>query len=99
MDAGTDPITGRRRRLNRTVHVRNNKRGEQQADTELAKIVVEVGNQRAPPSSSLTIQQLIERYVASRTAKRAPGAADETTRRVEQHIAPTGLFRRSRKRA
>jgi integrase len=88
VDAGTDPVTGRRRRLNRTVRAPNNKRGERQADTELAKLVVEARAQLALPSTGVTTEELVERYIVSRSTRWAPGAADATRRRVAQHITP-----------
>jgi integrase len=88
VDAGTDPVTGRRRRLNRTVRAPNNKRGERQADTELAKLVVEARAQLTLPSTGVTTEELVERYIVSRSTRWAPGAADATRRRVAQHITP-----------
>ena len=88
VEVGTDPVTGRRRRVNRTVHAPNNKRGERQADTELAKLVVEAGAQRALPPTGLTIEELIERYIVGRSTSWAPGAADATRHRVKQHVTP-----------
>jgi integrase len=88
VDAGTDPVTGDRRRINRTVHAPNNKRGERQADMELAKLVVEAGAKRALPATGMTIDELIERYIVSRSTRWAPGAADATRRRAAQHITP-----------
>jgi integrase len=88
VDAGTDPVTGQRRRVHRTVHAPNNKRGERQADTELAKLVVEAGAQRALPTSGVVVEELLARYIASRATAWAPGAAEATRRRVDHHITP-----------
>jgi len=40
------------------------------------------------PTSGMTVEQLIERYVDDRSPSWAPGAADETRKRVAQHITP-----------
>ena len=65
----------------------NNKRGAAKADSELAKLVAQVETGRTMPTSGMTVEQLIERYVDDRSPSWAPGAADET-RRVAQHITP-----------
>jgi integrase len=88
VDAGPDPITGRRRTVNRTVHAPNTKRGAQQADTELAKLVAEVTTGRTTPTSGITVRQLVERYVAARSPGWAPGQADAVRQRAENHIYP-----------
>ena len=37
-----DPVTGKRKPIYATVHAPNNKRGEAKADSELAKLIVQV---------------------------------------------------------
>ena len=83
-----DPVTGKRKPVYATVHAPNNKRGEARADSELAKLVAQVETGRTMPTSGMTVEQLIERYVDDRSPSWAPGAADETRKRVAQHIAP-----------
>jgi site-specific recombinase XerC len=40
------------------------------------------------PTSGMTVEQLIEPYVDDRSPSWAPGAAEETRKRVAQHIVP-----------
>jgi integrase len=84
----TDPVTGKRKPVYRTVHAPNNRRGESKADSELAKLVAEVETGRTMPTSGMTVEQLVERYILDRSPGWAPGAADETRRRVANHITP-----------
>ena len=76
----TDPVTGKRKPIYATVHAPNNKRGEAKADSELAKLVAQVETGRTMPTSGMTVDQLIERYIVDRSPSWAPGAADETRR-------------------
>jgi integrase len=84
----TDPVTGERKPVYATVHAPNNRRGEAKADSELAKLVAQVESGRTMPTSGMTVDQLIERYVLDRSPSWAPGADDETRKRVAQHITP-----------
>ena len=88
VDAGPEPVTGRRRTVNRTFHAPNTKRGRQQAETELAKLVAEVETGKAAPRSGLTVAQVIERYIVDRAPSWSPGQADATRRRIAQHVTP-----------
>jgi integrase len=83
-----DPVTGKRKPVYRTVHAPDTKRGAAKADTELAKLIAEVETGRTMPTSGLTVEQLIERYIVDKAPSWSPGAADETRRRVAQHITP-----------
>jgi hypothetical protein len=83
-----DPVTGKRKPVYATVHAPNNKRGAAKADSELAKLVAEVETGRTMPTSGMTVEQLIERYIDDRSPSWAPGAADETRKRVAQHVSP-----------
>jgi hypothetical protein len=71
-----------------TVHAPDNRRGEARADSELAKLVAQVESGRTMPTSGMTVDQLIERYVLDCSPSWAPGADDETRKRVAQHITP-----------
>ena len=84
----TDPVTGKRKPVYATVYAPNNKRGAAKADSELAKLIAQVETGRTMPTSGMTVEQLIERYVDDRSPSWAPGAADETRKRVAQHIIP-----------
>jgi hypothetical protein len=50
--------------------------------------VAEVETGRTMPTSGMTVEQLIERYVLDRSPGWAPGAAAETRRRVAHHVTP-----------
>jgi hypothetical protein len=81
-------VTGKRKPVYATVHTPNNKRGEVEADSELAKIIVQVETARTMPTSGMTEDQLIERYILDRSPSWAPGADEETRKWVAQHITP-----------
>jgi hypothetical protein len=83
-----DPVTGKRKPVHATVHAPNNKRGDVEADSELAKIIIQVETGRTMPTSGMTEDQLIERYILDRSPSWAPGADEETRKRVAQHITP-----------
>jgi hypothetical protein len=51
----TDPITGKRQQLNRTVRELNTKAGGKVADVALAKVIVELDAQRVLPSSGVKV--------------------------------------------
>jgi hypothetical protein len=65
VDAGKDPITGKRRQLNRTVRAPNTRAGAATADVELAKLIVEVSS-GARPSAQVTVGELLLRWVEHR---------------------------------
>jgi integrase len=88
VDAGPDPLTGKRRTINRTFHAPDTKRGAQLADTELAKLVAEAEAGRAAPSSGLTVAQTVERYIQAKSPGWGPGQADATRKRAAMHITP-----------
>jgi integrase len=86
-----DPLTGRRKPVFRTIRAPNTRRGRQQAETELAKLVSEVEARRTLPSSGVTVGQLMERWVANRRPgweERSPGQPDATLARIRNHIVP-----------
>jgi hypothetical protein len=91
VDAGKDPITGKRRQVHRTFKAPNTKRGGAEAGSALAKLVAEIEAGRALPSSGLTVAQLVERYIVDGGPRWSPGAAAETRRRV--NAAPHALRR------
>lgn len=86
-----DPVTGKRKPVYRTIPAPNTKRGRQQAETELAKLVAEVEAGRTWPTSGLTVRQLLERWVEHRRPSwedRSPGQPDATLARIRNHITP-----------
>lgn len=86
VEAGLDPVTGKRRQVHRTVKGPNNKTGRAAAEKAMANLIVEVDAGRQVPASDVTVAQLLERYIQMRSASWSPGAGDQTRRRVEQHI-------------
>ena len=85
------PLTGKRKPVFCTVQAPNTRRGRQQAETELAKLVTEVEARRTLPSSGVTVDQLMERWVAHRRPgweERSPGQPDATLARIRNHITP-----------
>lgn len=88
VDAEPDPVTGKRRQLNRTVRAPNTRAGRKQAETELARFVTEVAAGRAAPPSGLTVAQVLERYVLDRSPGWSPGQAEAVRRRAAQQITP-----------
>jgi integrase len=90
VSAGTDPVTGKRKQANATVHAPNNREGAKLADIELAKLVVEVASGRGVPNAILT-GQFLERWVEHRRRaweERSPGQPDWTLNVIRKHIAP-----------
>jgi hypothetical protein len=55
VEGPTDPITGKRRQISRTVREPNTKAGARAADLELSRLIVEVESQRVLPSSGVTL--------------------------------------------
>lgn len=88
VDVGRDPLTGKRRSIYKTVHAPDNKRGRSQAESELARLVVDAEAQRALPASGLTVDQLLDRYIPDKAPSNAPDWEHETRRRVDMHITP-----------
>lgn len=88
VDAGSDPITGKRRQVHRTVAGPDTKAGRRVAERALAKLVTEVDAHAALPGSGLTVAELLERYIHHRAGDWSPGSADATRRRIDQHITP-----------
>ena len=73
VDAGKDPITGKRRQVNRTVRAPNTRAGAQAADVELARLIVEVTSGEAAPSAHITVGELLVRWVEHRPTAGGPG--------------------------
>jgi integrase len=87
-----DLLTGKRKPVFRTIRAPNTRRGRQQAETELAKLVTEVEAWRTLPSSGVTVGQLMERWVEHRRPgweERSPGQPDATLAHIRNHITPT----------
>jgi integrase len=91
VDAGKDPLTGKRQQIHKTVRAPNNRAGAKLADAELAKMIVTVERGEAMPRSGLTVAALLERWVEHRRPsweERSPGQPDATLARIRNHIIP-----------
>lgn len=88
VDGGIDPITGKRRQIERTVQAPDNRNGRRLAETELAKLVAEVEARRTAPRAGLTFAQVFDRWILARAPDWSPGQGEATRRRAEQHIIP-----------
>ena len=91
VDAGKDPITGKRRQVNRTVRAPNTRSGAQAADVELARLIVEVTSGEAAPSAHITVGELLVRWVEHRRRAweaRSPGQPDWPLSVIRKHFVP-----------
>jgi integrase len=91
VEGPTDPITGKRRQISRTVREPNTKAGARAADLELSRLIVEVESQRVLPSSGVTLGRLMERWIEHRRPgweERSPSQPDATLARIRKHITP-----------
>jgi integrase len=88
VDAGSDPITGKRRQIERTLHAPDNQKGRRLAETELSKLIAEVEARRTAPRAGLTVAQVLDRWILARSPDWSPGQGEATRKRAEQHITP-----------
>jgi integrase len=86
--AGVDPISGRERRVTRTVHAPHNKAGRKIADQALAALIVEVETGRINLGEDPTLDALLERWIAARSAEWSPKTAMENRRQIRLKISP-----------
>jgi hypothetical protein len=90
VEAGKDPMTGKRRQVFRTVRAPNTRAGEAAADVELAMLIVEVSTGGAP-CSHVTVGELLLRWVEHRRRAweaRSPGQPDWTVTMIRKHFLP-----------
>jgi hypothetical protein len=66
VDAGIDPVTGRRRQPSRTIHV-TGPRPKQQAEQKLREFLAEVdsGRHRSTPTAGMTVAEAVEASCSS----------------------------------
>jgi hypothetical protein len=91
VEASKDPITGKRRAVNRTVRAPNTRAGAQAADVELARLIIEVTSGEAAPSAHITVGELLMRWVEHRRRAweaRSPGQPDWTLSVIRKHFIP-----------
>jgi hypothetical protein len=88
VDAGKDPMTGKRRQIFRTVRAPNTRGGAQAADVELARLIVEVTSGETAPSAQITVGELLVRWVEHR--RRAWEARPDTLITRNNLAASTG---------
>jgi len=94
VDAGVDPVTGRRRQPSRTIRVTGPK-PRQQAEQKLREFLAEVdsGQHRSTPTADMTVDQAVENWFASFQAKvaageKSPGTARKYRGVIDAYIAP-----------
>lgn len=87
--AGRDPRTDARRYRSATVKAPNTKAGERQAREALAQLILEVQAGRHEPTIRGTVADLLEQWVATRTADWGAATAEATMRRLAMHVIPT----------
>jgi hypothetical protein len=85
---GIDPISGKRRQIERTLRAPDNRKRRRLAETELAKLVAEVEARRVAPRAGLTVAQVFDRWILARSPDWSPGHGEATRRRAEQHVLP-----------
>lgn len=86
--AGTDPATGKERRVYKTVHAPNNRTGESAADRALAKLITEVSAGEHTASDDMSLAELLERWQQTRAFAWSPKTALERRRLVDVHLVP-----------
>jgi hypothetical protein len=74
VDAGNDPVTGKRRQISRTIQVSGPR--QQQAQQRLTELLAEVdaGYHRTTPHSAMIVGVAVENWFASFHAQVAAGA-------------------------
>jgi hypothetical protein len=82
VDAGRDPVTGKRRQLSRTIRVTGPK-PKQQAQQKLTEFLGEVdaGHHRSTPHAGMTVAEAVENWFASFQAQVAAGTKGPGTER------------------
>jgi integrase len=88
VDGGKDPVTGKRRQIERTLHAPDSQKGRRLAETELAKLIAEVEARRTAPRVGLTVAQVLDRWILARAPDWSPGQGEATRRRADHHITP-----------
>lgn len=91
VDAGKHPVTGKRAKVRETFYAPDTKAGETKAARRLAALVAEVQARTRLPSSGLTVELFLRRWVESHRPsweKKSPGQADATLARLENHVFP-----------
>jgi integrase len=83
VSAGADPITGRRRQVTRFVH--GTKR---EAEGELARLLVRVG-QGSAPATNVTVDELLTRWLENVGPDWSPSTLAVTTTYVDLYLRPS----------
>lgn len=86
--AGADPMTGKERRITKTVRAADNRAGRKQAEAELAKLVVDVEAGRHHLRDDMTVAELLERYFALKVADWSPASAKEHRGIIRRALVP-----------
>ena len=86
---GTDPHTGRRRQMTRTIRAPHTKAGRKQAEEELARLVLEVeGGGQQPAAEAPTVAELLDRWYRHQVSSWSPSTAVRTRRVIDRELVP-----------
>ncbi len=87
-DAGTDPLTGKRVIVTRTVHAPHTKAGQKTVDQALAEFIVEIEHGRINLGDDPTVRELLARWVEARSPDWSPKTTLEYKRQIRLKIDP-----------
>lgn len=85
---GRDEATGKRHWAHRTVVADHNRAGKQRAETELARLVLEVEAGRHRAADDINVEQLLERWFTARSSAWSPGTAYQYRQLIDKRIVP-----------
>jgi integrase len=87
VDAGTDPFTGKRRQVSRTIKITGSK-PKQQAQQKLTELLAEVdaGHHRSSPHAGMTVGEGVEKWFASFHAQVRAGSKGVGTERKYREV-------------
>jgi len=82
VDAGVDPITGKRRQVSKVIHG-----GKRQANNELRRLIAEVESGVAN-NAKQTVDELANEWLAFKRAELSPKTIELYTQCIQRHILP-----------
>ena len=83
VDAGRDPLTGRRRQLTRTFHGTR-----READRACAEFVTQLANEGVPGAPATTVGELIEQWWKHAAPHLSPNTALGYRSKIDQYLLP-----------
>jgi integrase len=84
IENGRDPLTGRRRRVTKTIHATSKK----QVEEEASRIVLAVRDETVPTTAATTVGHLIDAWLAHAEPNLGPWTIRGYRSKVENHIRP-----------